>query len=112
MCNGRKYGSWSWTTAEIRLLQEEYPTSKPRELALKLGRPFTAVRQKAYDLGIKTKAYRYWTERELDQLRELYPHTAASEIAKKLKRTKASIIAKLRKLNLTKEIQNGGHENS
>jgi len=43
-----------WSPHELELLMKLYPHCKcTRDVAKEIGRPLTAVRQKAYDLGIK-----------------------------------------------------------
>ena len=98
----RLYGPWSWTEEEIRLLKKLYPKGKTKKVAEELGRPFTAVRQKAYDLGIKTKTYNYWTKAELRQLKKLYSHTSIHALSRKFKRSEGSIRIKASQLNLKK----------
>ncbi len=47
-----------WSNAEIKLLKKEFPNKSCTEVAQKLGRPFYAVKRKAYRLGIyKSKRY-------------------------------------------------------
>ncbi len=98
----RLYGPWSWTEEDIKLLKELYPLGKTKRIAEQLGRPFTAVRQKAYDLGIKTKIYEYWTDKQLKQLKQLYPKTSVRILSKKFKRSEGSIRIKAAQLGLKK----------
>jgi len=47
-----------WTTKEVQLLKKEFPNNSCEKVSNKLGRPFYAVKRKAYRLGIyKTKRY-------------------------------------------------------
>jgi len=58
--NGEKNlisGPWSWTKDDIKLLKQFYPRGNTKMIAEKLCRPLTAVRQKAYDMGMKTDIY-------------------------------------------------------
>ena len=71
-------------------------------IAEKLCRPLTAVRQKAYDMGMKTNVYNYWTDEELDVLTELYPITETDELAKRFDRSAGSVKTKARQLGLKK----------
>jgi hypothetical protein len=98
----RLYGPWSWTEEEIKLLKQLYPKGKTKKVAEQLGRPFTAVRQKAYDLGIKTHTYNYWTEEQLKQLRKLYSKTSIRDLAKRFKRSEGSVRIKAAQLGLKK----------
>ena len=51
-----KLGTWS--KKEVRVLKKEFPNSSCEKVATKLGRPFYAVKRKAYRLAIyKSKRY-------------------------------------------------------
>ena len=95
-------GPWSWTKEDIRLLKRLYPKGNIKKLAERLNRPLTAVRQKAYDIGMKSDVYNYWTKADLQLLRKLYANTVTSEIAARLKRSPGSIKTKARQLGLKK----------
>ena len=71
-------------------------------IAEKLCRPLTAVRQKAYDMGMKTEVYNYWTEEDLDILSELYPDMQTNELARRFGRSAGSVKTKARQLGLKK----------
>lgn len=98
----RHYGPWSWTEEEIKLLKELYPFGKTGEIAKRLGRPLTTVRQKAYDLGIKTKVYNYWTDKQIIQLKKYFAKSSIAALAKRFKRSKGTIRIKASQLGLTK----------
>ena len=103
--NGEKKlisGPWSWTEDDIKLLKRLYPRGNTRMIADKLCRPLTAVRQKAYDMGMKTDIYNYWTEDDLDLLSELYPETITDELAERFGRSAGSVKTKARQLGLRK----------
>lgn len=95
-------GPWSWTKKDITLLKRNYRRGNIKKLAERLNRPLTAVRQKAYDMGMKTNVYQYWTPEDLDLLRELYADTEADELAKRFGRSISSIKSKARQLGLKK----------
>ena len=95
-------GPWSWTQDDIKLLKRLYPRGNTRMIAEKLGRPLTAVRQKAYDMGMKTEVYNYWTEDDLAILTRLYPEMETNELAKRFGRSAGSIKTKARQLGLKK----------
>ena len=95
-------GPWSWTKADIRLLKKLYPHGNIKEIAERLNRPLTAVRQKAYDIGMKTDVYNYWTKEDLKLLRKLYANTVTTKIAARLKRSPGSVKTKARQLGLKK----------
>ena len=50
-----------WQADELRLLKKEYPNANSIKLAKRIGRPLSAVRQMAYELGLTKKNYRFWT---------------------------------------------------
>ena len=95
-------GPWSWTTEDIRLLRRLYPRGNTKKVAERLDRPLSCVRQKAYDLGMKTKVYQYWTEEDLNLLAELYPDTPPDELARRFSRSAGSVKIKARQLGLKK----------
>jgi len=103
--NGEKKlisGPWSWTEDDIKLLKRLYPRGNTRMIADKLCRPLTAVRQKAYDMGMKTDIYSYWTEDDLKLLSRLYPDTITDELAQRFGRSAGSVKTKARQLGLRK----------
>jgi hypothetical protein len=103
--NGEKNlisGPWSWTEDDIKLLKRLYPRGNTRMIAEKLCRPLTAVRQKAYDMGMKTDIYSYWTEDDLKLLAKLYPNTITDELAERFGRSAGSVKTKARQLGLRK----------
>lgn len=95
-------GPWSWTEDDIKLLKQLYPRGNTKMIAEKLCRPLTAVRQKAYDMGMKTDIYQYWTEDDLKLLAKLYPNTITDELAERFSRSAGSVKTKARQLGLKK----------
>ena len=95
-------GPWSWTKDDIRLLKILYPHGNTRKIAERLNRPLTAVRQKAYDIGMKTDVYHYWSKSDMKLLEKLYPNAITQELAKRLGRSAGSIKTKARQLGLKK----------
>jgi len=104
MANKKKLikGPWSWTKDDIRLLKKLYPRGNTRKIAERLNRPLTAVRQKAYDIGIKTDVYQYWSKEDIKLLEKFYPNTITQELAKRLRRSAGSVKTKARQLGLRK----------
>ncbi len=103
--NGEKKlisGPWSWTENDKKLLKQLYPCGNTKMIAEKLRRPLTAVRQKAYDMGMKTDIYNFWTEDELELLTKLYPDTITDELARRFGRSAGSVKTKARQLGLKK----------
>ncbi|MHC4424662.1 MAG: hypothetical protein ACYSYV_01050 [Planctomycetota bacterium] len=95
-------GPWSWTKDDIKLLKKLYPHGNTRMIAERLCRPLTAVRQKAYDIGMKTDVYQYWTEEDLRLLAKLYPDTTTEKLAERFGRSPGSIKTKALQLGLRK----------
>jgi len=95
-------GPWSWTKDDIKLLRKLYPLGNTRMIAERLNRPLTAVRQKAYDIGMKTEGYQYWDQDALKLLMELYPDTSTEELANRFGRSAGAIKTKARQLGLRK----------
>lgn len=55
---GRKGKKGLWSEKELKLLKKEFPKRPCDEVAKMLGRPFYAVKRKAYRMGIyKTARY-------------------------------------------------------
>ena len=98
----RTFGPWSWTKGDIRLLKRLYPRGNTKKIAKRLGRPLTCVRQKAYDMGMKTSVYHYWTPDDLYLLAKLYPDTTTEELAVRFHRSAGSVKTKARQLGLKK----------
>ena len=95
-------GPWSWTKDDIKLLKKLYPHGNTKMIAERLNRPLTAVRQKAYDIGMKTDIYQYWSKADINLLKKLYPNTVTQKLADRLKRSAGSIKTKARQLGLRK----------
>ena len=95
-------GPWSWTKDDIKLLKKLYPHGNTKMIAERLNRPLTAVRQKAYDIGMKTDIYQYWSKADINLLKKLYPNTVTQQLANRLKRSAGSIKTKARQLGLRK----------
>ena len=69
-----KHSGWvAWSEDEVKLLKKLFPPGRAREIAEQTGRPLTAVRQKAYSMGIKTGEQRLWSANEVKLLKKLYP---------------------------------------
>ena len=82
--------------------QEAVPHGNTKKIAERLNRPLTAVRQKAYDIGIKTDIYCYWSKSDIKLLKKLYPNTMTQKLAEQLKRSAGSVKTKARQLGLKK----------
>ena len=73
MAKNKRNGWISWSKDEVKLLKKLFPRGRAREVAERTGRPLTAVKQKAYYMGIKTKERRLWSANEIKLLKKLYP---------------------------------------
>ena len=66
----KKRTSIAWSKDEVKLLKKLYPRGRAGEIAERIGRPLTAVRQKAYYMGkgikqkLRRKCNRWKNERE------------------------------------------------
>ncbi len=83
----KKNGWVSWSEDEVKLLKKLFPLGRAREVAEHTGRPLTAVRQKAYSMGIKTRERRLWSAKEIKLLKKIYPTENTQSIADKLGRS-------------------------
>jgi len=101
----KKRTSIAWSKDEVKLLKKLYPRGRAGEIADQIGRPLTAVRQKAYGMGIKTRENRLWSAGEIRQLKRLYPSETVQSIADKLGRSYGAVAAKAFKLGLTEELR-------
>ena len=64
----------SWSEGEVKLLKKLCPRGRAREIAKRIGRPSTAVRQKAYYMGIRTSGNRPCSANEVQLLKKLYQY--------------------------------------
>jgi hypothetical protein len=101
----RKNTWTSWSEDEVKLLKKLYSDGGAGEIAKRTGRPLTAVRQKAYNMGIKTRENRLWSADEIRHLKRLYPSEIVQSIADKLGRSYRAVVAKAHKLGLTEELR-------
>ena len=65
MSKSKKNGWVSWSEDEVKLLKRLFPLGRAREVAKQTGRPLTAVRQKAYSMGIKTRELHLLSAKEI-----------------------------------------------
>ena len=98
-----KKNSWvAWSKDEVKLLKKLFPLGRAREVAEQTGRPLTAVRQKAYSMGIKTRERRFWSANEIQLLKKLYPSENTQSIADKLGRSSVRVRHKANLIGLKK----------
>lgn len=93
-----------WTKAEIAYLKKYWPiVIDPNKMAEKLGRSYSAVKQKALLLGLsRTQQTMAWPPEKLRKLRKLYPDHTNEEIAKRLGTTKGAVNGVANQLRLLK----------
>jgi hypothetical protein len=91
MAKSKKNNWIAWSEDEVKLLKKLFPRGRAREIAERTGRPLTAVRQKAYSMGIKTREQRRWSAYEVKLLKKLYPTENTQSIADKLGRPLQSV---------------------
>jgi hypothetical protein len=102
--NKRGHGR-KWTAKEVALLKELYPECPIGEIAKKLGRTVSTVKNRACQLKLKRKSYlgKSWTAEELQLLRELYPtHKDVQDIAERIGRSPGAVRAKVYNLGFCK----------
>ena len=80
-----KKKAWrAWSKDEVKLLKKLFPQGGAREIAEWIGRPSTAVRQKAYYMGIRTSGNRPWSANEVQLLKKLYQDEIAQSITTRI----------------------------
>jgi len=104
MAKSKKLFRGHWSRSEVELLKKRFPTASTCELAEMLGRPLTAVRQKAYEMGLKTRTYlnRCWSEEEIKSLKRLFPDNKTREVAEKLNHSAGAVSRLASRLGLKK----------
>jgi len=93
----------AWSEDEVNLLKKLFLSGGAREISEQIGRPLIAVRQKAYNMGIKTRKNRLWSADEVRLLKKLYPNEIVRSIADKLGRSYRAVGFKARTIGLKKE---------
>ncbi len=84
MAKSRKNTWILWSEDEIKLLRKLFPLGRAKEISGRIGRPLTALRQKAYHLWLKTRENRLWTANEVKLLKKHYLHKNPKSIADNL----------------------------
>lgn len=86
-----------WPSKKIDLLKELYPSTPNEDIEKKLGYSLSAIRSKAFKLGLK-KENRHWSKKEEEWLLKKWDTTHSEKIAEHLKKTKWAVINKYREL--------------
>ena len=102
MAKSKKNGWIAWSEDEVKLLKKLFPHGRAREIAEQTGRALTAVRQKAYSMGINTRERCLWSAKEIKLLKKLYPTENTQSIADKLGRSLQPVRHKASLLGLKK----------
>jgi len=89
-----------WTKENIEFLKKNYMNMSYLEIGKILGRNGTAVKSKAYKLGLQK--VEHFTEAEILYLQKHYPNTKSEIIANFLKKSIWSVYRKAAALNITK----------
>jgi len=98
-----KKDTWvRWSEDELKLLRKLFPKGRAREIAERIGRPLTAVRQKAYTMGLKTKQWCRWSDSEVKLLKKLHASESLQSIADKLGRSSGTVGVKACSIGLRK----------
>ncbi len=99
----KKDNRWArWSKAEVRLLKRLFPLRKARQVAEKTGRPLSAVKQKAYSMGLETRTNRRWSASEIKIVRTLYLTKDTQKIADRLDRTVEAVMARAGSMGIRK----------
>ena len=99
----KKKNSWvGWSKDELRLLKRLFPLGKVRQVADKIGRPVSAVKQKAYNMGLATRENRRWTASEIKIVRARFLTTDTQKLADRLGRTVLAVISRAGSMGLRK----------
>jgi hypothetical protein len=70
-----------WSEDDVNLLKKLFPKGKARQVADQTGRTLDAVKQRAYDMGLKTRGRHLWSEDEIKLLHKLYQNQTGQSIA-------------------------------
>ncbi len=99
----KKDNRWArWSKDELRLLKRLFPRGKARQIAEKTGRPLSAVKQKAYSMGLGTRKNWLWSASEIEIVRKLYLTKDTQKLADRLGRTVEAVIARAGSMGIRK----------
>ena len=94
-----------WTKQEITYLKKYWPTSdNPEGMAVKMGRTYNALLQKAWQLGLKKdRLNRAWPPKAIRLLKKLYPDHSCEEIGKLVGKKAGTVQSKAYCMGLRKD---------
>ncbi len=99
----KKDNRWArWSKDELRLLKRLFPRGKARQIVEKTGRPLSAVKQKAYSMGLGTRKNWLWSASEIEIVRKLYLTKDTQKLADRLGRTVEAVIARAGSMGIRK----------
>jgi predicted transcriptional regulator len=96
-------GGRIWKKKEMEFLMKNYPQMTTREIAEKLGRSVSAVRDKIAKLGIAKYPTRKWSVEEEDYLKENHRKMRLKDIAYILGRTVSAVKDRVKDLGMAKK---------
>ena len=99
----KKKGRLAWSKDEIKLLKRLFPRGRAKEVAEQTGRTLAAVKQRAYEIGLKTGKYRRWSPDEVKLLKRLHAKEKIQSIADKLGRSYKTVKGKAHSIGLKKQ---------
>ncbi len=91
-----------WSKADLRVLKRLFPLGKGRQVADKVGRSLSTVKQKAYSMGLATRENRRWAASEIKIVRTLFLTKDTQKIAYRLGRTVEAVNARASSMGLRK----------
>lgn len=96
-------GKASWNDRELRFLKKHYGTLPTQEIAARLGRSVSSVRNTVNKMGLTKKQQGCWTKEEMAVLAMHYDNGAGIDRIQTLlpKRTRGAIAAQASKMGLT-----------
>ena len=89
-----------WSKADLRLLKRLFPLGKGRQVADKVGRSLSTVKQKAYSMGLATRENRRWEVSEIKIVRTRFLTTDTQKLADRLGRTVLAVISRAGSMGL------------
>ena len=91
-----------WSKDELRVLKRLFPVGKARQVADKVGRSLSTVKQKAYSMGLATRENRRWKVSEIKIVRTRFLTTDTQKLADRLGRTVLAVIARAGSMGIRK----------
>ena len=102
MAKEKEFARGRWSSEEIKVLEQLYPSKGPEEIANKLGRSIRSTRGKANRMGLKTIKYHDWSADEVKLLKKIFPCKRTEEVADQIGRSWRSVVNKAHQLGLKK----------